>query len=196
LKRITILLALFALVVAGCASQSGASAEATAEPTPSPTPEATDSPSPEATASEGSGESGSGGDLTALLPDEIGGLSRTDIPGMEAMISNALASTGVNAEGAEYAFASYGDGTQSLIVTALRIPGLPEASLQTLAAAMAGTNPAGANVESTTVGGKEGLQMNAEGAPGAAYLYFAEGAVFTIVGEDPELAAQLLAELP
>lgn len=196
MKRITILLALLTLVIAACASQGGASAEATTDPTPSPTPQPTDSPSPEPTGSDGSGESGSGGDLTALLPDEVGGLSRTDIPGMEAMISGALASTGVNAEGAEYAFASYGDGTQALIVTALRIPGLPEASLQALAAAMAGTNTTGADVETMTVGGKEVLQMTGEGAPGAAYLYFAEGAVFTVVGEDTDLAGQLLSELP
>lgn len=186
MNRIFILLAMLVLVVAGCASPSASSPEATPDPTPEPTAEPT--------ATEDS--NGSSGDLTALLPDEIGGLSRTDIPGMEAMISNALASTGVNAEGAEYAFASYGDGTQALIVTALRIPGLDEASLQALAAAMAGTNTTGANVETMTVGGKEVLQMTGQGAPGAAYLYFAEGAVFTVVGEDPDLAGQLLAELP
>lgn len=188
MNRIFILLAMLVLVVAGCASPSESSPEATPEPTPEPTAEPT--------ATEDSNGSSGGGDLTALLPDEIGGLTRTDIPGMEAMISNALASTGVNAEGAEYAFASYGDGTQALIVTALRIPGLDEASLQALAAAMAGTNTTGANVETMTVGGKEVLQMTGQGAPGAAYLYFAEGAVFTVVGEDPDLAGQLLAELP
>jgi hypothetical protein len=192
LNRIAFLLVVLALVVAGCASQSGSSADATPDPTPEPTAE----PTPEPTPTEDSDGSGGGGDLAALLPDEIAGLSRTDIPGMEAMIGSALAGTGVNAEGAEYAFASYGDGTRALIVTALRIPGLPEASLQSLAAAMAGTNTTGADVQPMTVGGKEVLQMTGQGAPGAAYLYFAEGAVFTVVGEDPDLAGQLLSELP
>jgi hypothetical protein len=196
LNRIASLLVMLVLVIAGCTSQSGSSADATPDPTPEPTAEPTEEPTPEPTATEDSDGSSGGGDLTALLPDEVGGLSRTDIPGMEAMISGALASTGVNAEGAEYAFASYGDGTQALIVTALRIPGLPEASLQALAAAMAGTNTTGADVETMTVGGKEVLQMTGEGAPGAAYLYFAEGAVFTVVGEDPDLAGQLLSALP
>lgn len=197
MNRISFLLVMLVLVIAGCASQSASSPDATPDPTPEATAEPTEEPTEEPTATEDSGNDGeSGGDLTALLPDEVGGLSRTDIPGMEAMISGALASTGVNAEGAEYAFASYGDGTQALIVTALRIPGLDEASLQLLASAMAGTNTSGADVESTTVGGKSVLQMTGQGAPGAAYLYFAEGAVFTVVGEDPDLAGQLLAELP
>jgi hypothetical protein len=194
LNRIAILLALLVLVIAGCASQSGSS---TPEPTASPTPEPTVEPTPEPTATEDSGTGGeTGGALADLIPDTVAGLTRTDIPGMEAMISSALASTGVNAEGAEYAFASFGDGQQSLIVTALRIPGVPETTLQSLAQVMAGANTTGGDIESTTVGGKEVLQMTGQGAPGAAYLYFAEGAVFTVVGEDPDLAGQLLAELP
>jgi hypothetical protein len=193
LNRFFILLAMLVLVMAGCASQSGSSPEATPDPTPSPTAEPTEEP----TATEDPGDGGdTGGDLGDLIPDEVGGLTRTDIPGMEAMIGSALQSSGVNAEGAEYAFASFGDGTDALIVTALRIPGLDESALQSLAQAMAGANTVGADVETVSVGGKQVLQMSGEGAPGAAYLYFAEGAVFTVVGEDPDLAAQLLAELP
>ena len=201
MKRITILLAVLALLVAGCASQGGASAEA-GDATPSPTPEATESPSADATASDNAdasadsdGSSG-GGDLTGLLPDEVGGLSRTDIPGMESMIANALAGSGVEASGAEYAFASYGDGTRALIVTALRIPGVPETSLQMLARAMAGVDSTGADVDTVTVGGKSVLQLSGESAPAAAYIYFAADAVFTVIGEDPDLAAELLADLP
>ena len=201
MTRFTILLALLALIVAGCASQSGASAEA-GDASPSPTSEATESPSPEPTESDDaddpdeSDDSSGGGDLTGLLPDEVGGLSRTDIPGMESMIANALAGSGMDASDAEYAFASYGDGTQALIVTALRIPGVPETSLQALAQVMAGANTAGADVETVTVGGKSVLQLSGETAPGAAYIYFADGAVFTVIGEDADLAAELLAELP
>ncbi len=193
MNRMTILIALLVLVVAGCASDGGSSAEATPEPTPQPTAE----PTAEPTASEDAGGSGdSGGDLGDLIPDEVAGLTRTDIPGMEAMMGSVLANSGVQAAGAEYAFASFGDGERSVIVTALRVPSLDEASLQALARAMAGTNTTGADIETVSVGGKSVLQLTGEGTPGAAYLYFAEGAVFTVVGEDPDLAGQLLAELP
>lgn len=194
MKRTIILLAILVLIVAGCAGQSAASAEATPEPTPTATPEPTDSPSAEATIPDDS--TGSGEALADLIPDEVGGLSRTDIPGMDAMIGSALTSAGVEASGAEYAFASFGDGTRAVIVSALRIPGLDEASLQMLAQTMSGANTSGASAEAITVGGKAVLQMTGEGAPGAAYLYFADGAVFTVIGEDLELAEQLLAELP
>jgi hypothetical protein len=194
LKRIAILLAMLVLVAAGCASQTAPSAEEAPESTPTATAEPTASPTVEATASEDA--SGSGEALADLIPDEVAGLTRTDIPGMEAMISSALASSGVEASDAEFAFASFGEGDLALIVTALRVPGLNEQSLQLLAGAMAGANTAGGSVEEVTVGGKSVLQMSGEGTPGAAYLYFAEDAVFTIIGEDPDLAAQLLAELP
>jgi hypothetical protein len=52
------------------------------------------------------------------------------------------------------------------------------------------------DVETVDVGGKSVLQMSGADVPGAAYMYFADGAMFTIIGESSDLAAQLLAELP
>ena len=196
MKRITILLALLLLVVAGCASQTGSSVEASesateeATPEPTPTEEATEAPE-----SSDGGSSGDGTALTDILPDELGGNSRTDIPGLEAMLAPMLAQSGADVTAADFAFASYGEGGGVLQVQAFRIPGMGEVELEGLARAMAGAN-AGGELESTTVSGKSVLQMAATGTPGVVYLYFGDEAVFTIISEDADLAAQLLAELP
>jgi len=189
LKRISILgVTLLALAVAACSSQQTASQSA-AEPEPvatvEPTPEpATEAPDPT------DGTDGSAGNDTALM-------SRNDIPGMDAMIGSVLAGQGLDASGAEFLFATYGEGADAITVNAFRIPDVDQPSLEMLARAMSGVAGDGSvTAETVTVGGKEVLRMSGTGADGAAYIYFTSDAVFTVVGPSEDLAAALLSELP
>jgi hypothetical protein len=197
-KRISILMvALLALVVAACAGQQAASPSAaepepvvTAEPTPEPASEAPDP-------TDDNGPSGDGTALADLIPDELNGVPRTDIPGMDAMIASALAAQGMDASGAEFVLATYGEGANTVTINAFRVPDLDQPSLEMLARAMSGVQSDGSvAAETVTVGGKTVLRMTGTGADGAAYLYFTNDAVFTVVGPSEDLAEQLLAELP
>jgi hypothetical protein len=196
-KRNPILLVLLMALVAACgnadASPSATESEAASE-TSEPTAEDTTEP----------GASDDPGDETALedmIPDELNGVARTDIPGMETFLTQALAAQGMDAEGAEFVFASYGDGESAIILTAFRIPGISELAMQTLARALSGVaGQQGVEAEQVTVGDKSVLLVSGEasGQAGAVYLYFAEGAAFTIASQsgDSASAEQLLAELP
>lgn len=197
MKRIsTLIVVVLALVVAACSSQQTASQpadsepEATAEATPEPASEAPDPTSDTNGAGDGTA-------LADLIPDELNGVSRNDIPGMDAMIGSALAAQGLDASGAEFVLATYGEGANAITVNAFRIPDVDQPSLEMLARAMSGVQSDG-NVaaETLTVGGKTVLRMTGTGAEGAAYLYFTNDAVFTVVGPSEDLAAALLAELP
>ena len=198
MKRISILLvALLALVVASCSSQQTSSPASESEPaaTTQPTPEPTEEATEAATPKEDGGSTG--GSLEDALPDELNGLARTDVPGMEAFLAPMLAQQGVDASEVEFVISTYGEGDNSITVNAFRIPGIPEASMEALARAMSGVQgDSGVEAESVTVGGKSVLQMTGDGVDGAAYLYFADGSVFTVVGPSTELAEQLLSELP
>ena len=199
MKRISILpVALLALVLASCAGEqaSAPASESEAAPTTQPKPEPTEEATAEATPDE-TPDGSTGGSLEDALPDELNGLARTDVPGMEAFLAPMLAQQGVDASEVEFVISTYGEGDNSISVNAFRIPGIPEASMEALARAMSGVQgEAGVEAESVTVGGKSVLQMSGEGVDGAAYLYFADGSVFTVVGPSTELAEQLLSELP
>ncbi len=199
MKRISILLvALLALVVASCSSQQTSSPASESEPaaTTQPTPEPTEEPTEVATPEE-EPDGSTGGSLEDAIPDELNGLARTDVPGMEAFLAPMLAQQGVDASEVEFVISTYGEGDNSITVNAFRIPGIPEASMEALARAMSGVQgDSGVSAESVTVGGKSVLQMSGADVDGAAYLYFADGSVFTIVGPSTELAEQLLSELP
>ena len=198
MKRITILLALLLLVVAGCASQTASSAEASetaAEEATTPEPTPTEEPASEPPDSSDDGSSGDGTALTDVLPDEVDGMSRTDIPGLEAMLAPMLAQSGTEVSSADFAFASYGEGDSTVQVQAFRIPDMGDVELEQLARLMAGSNAVG-ELETATVGGKEVLQVTGAGTTGAVYLYFGSGGVFTVISQDAGLAEQLLAELP
>lgn len=203
MKRISILLVLaMALAVAACSSEEAASVEpseapATVQPTPEPaepaeSAEASEAATPGPSETEGSS---SDSDLADLLPDELNGMARTDVPGLDQIIGPALVAQGVDASEVEFIFASYGEGTNGLIVQAIRVPELGQPQLEMLARMMAGQSTE-VEVEETTIGGKAVLQMSGGEVPGAAYMYFAEGAMFTVIGESEDLAAELLAELP
>ena len=209
-KRPIILLAtVLALVLAACGSdQTDTSPTPTSTPASTPTPE----PTPEPTESEGAetpdatdddGETGSSGELAAMLPDEVGGLERQPTPaGMDDMLMNMLEAQGLGGDGMDFAYAMWGQG--ELLVTAFQIPGMPEAQLGMLAQMMAGmggqAGPSGEEVETeeVTIGGKEVLRITPEGqaAEGSVYVYQAGDAFFSVVAQDEALAEDLLSQLP
>lgn len=193
MKRTIILLVAVVAVATACSSPTtsssapeseAASVAASVAPTVTPTPEAS--------ASEGTGSTS---ELAELLPDDLNGVARTDIPGLDAIIGPALAAQGVDASDVDFVFASYGEGTDALVVQAIRVPGLGQPQLEQLAQLMAGAGGE-ADVETTSIGGKTVLRMTGADMPAVAYMYFADGAMFTIVGESEDQATQLLAELP
>lgn len=208
MKRISVLLVLLAFGVAACAGdQAASSSEAAA--TPTPTIEATEEPTPEPTPAETDEPEASddnGGDETALeelVPDELNGVPRTEVPGMDQFLVGALEAQGLDAEGAEFVFASYGEGPDAVILTAFRIPQIPEAQMEMLARMISGAGAdQGVEAEAVDVDGKSVLRMTAPaaagGQEGVVYMYFAEGAAFTIVSPsaDTSSAEALLAELP
>ncbi|HUF06542.1 MAG TPA: hypothetical protein VMP86_04035 [Candidatus Binatia bacterium] len=187
-----LLVALLALFVAACSSPQAAPTEeptATVGATSEPTAEATDATDAPDTHDDGTS-------LEDLIPDELNGMARTDVPGMESFIGPMLEQQGVDGEAVEYVLATYGTGDAAITITAFRIPGMDDASLEALARLMSGAQSEGGSAEPVTVGGKSVLRMTVDEADGAAYLYFANGAVFTVVGESEDLAEQLLSELP
>jgi hypothetical protein len=188
--------ALFAILLAACSSDQGdASAEPTADPTVAVTPSAEPSEAAESTGALPSGGTGSDSELADLLPDELNGVARTDVPGLEQMLAPMLEAQNIDATNVDFVFASYGEGTDALVVQAIRVPGMTEAQLQLFAQMMSGQQSE-VDTATVTVGGKSVLQMSGAQVPGAAYLYFADGAMFTIVGESEDLATQLLEALP
>lgn len=198
MHRFAILAAILALVVAGCGAQE-ASPTATLEPTPTevPTPDPTEEPDPTEAAEESADDGGGDTPLADLLPDELNGLPRTEIPGMEAMISSMLQGQGLDADDADFAFASYGEGESAVVVNAFRIPGVDAEALAQLAALMSGAQQEpGVEAESVEVAGKSVLRMSDTAEAGVVYLYFEGGAAFTVVSQDEAAAEQLLAELP
>jgi hypothetical protein len=190
-----IMIALLAIVLAACGTQQS-SATLTPEPTPEPTsPE----PTAEPTATEDDGGDGETGSLEDVIPDELNGVAGTPIPGMDAIISSALQQQGLDAGDAEFAFVTYGTGTDAVVLTAFRIPGVEDTVMQQLALMMSGAG-AGANsgldTEEVTIDGKTVLSFSGGQTPGTVYFYVADGVAFTVAGENEGLAEQLLTELP
>ena len=202
MKRISLVLGtLLTLVVAACSSDqpSPSPSEPTATATATVEPPAAATPEPSESSDPASSDDASGGDaaLADLLPDELDGMSRTEIEGFDAMLAPLLAQSGVDASDVDFTFASYGEGTDAVYVQGFRIPGMSEIQLEMLARAMSGSQTGGEiEAESATIGGKDVLRMGGADVPDAAYLYFSDGAVFTVISESEDLAAQLLEQLP
>ena len=194
--RLLILAALLTALLAACGTQQS-SATLTPEPTPEPTSAAPDpTAEPTATDDEGGG-SGETGSLEDVIPDELNGVAGTPIPGMDAISSGALQQRGLDAGDAEFAFVTYGTGTDAIVLTAFRIPGVEDAVMQQLALMMSGAGAnSGLESEEVTIGGKTVLSFSGGQTPGTVYFYVADGIAFTVAGENEGLAEQLLTELP
>jgi hypothetical protein len=208
LKRITILLALLALVGAGCASGQSVS---------EPTPTATASPTPEPSPTEEEETEGSeaaipsfdlNGDpeLAARFPDTVGGepltvqsfrgdvfMTGSTDPSFEAFLD----SVGADLEDVSVAFGGLMSGDSLLSVGAFRVVGADEDELETefLAATEAEGDISG--TERRSVGGKEvwtATDPTGE-APGSMFIYVKDDTVYFLTGSE-EQAAEILAALP
>ena len=196
MNRRLILAALLAMLLAACGTQTGESDEPEATLTPEPTTEATASQSDEPAESEDDGGSITGS-LDDVIPDEVNGVAGTALPGMEQIFSAALQGQGLNAGDAEFAFVTYGEGENAVVLNAWRIPGMTEVQMETLAQVMSGVGAAGeAEIETEDRGGKTVLSFSAPGTPGVVWFYIVDDVAFTVAGADESLAEQLLSELP
>jgi hypothetical protein len=198
-NRHLILVALLAIFLAACGTQTADDADATltAEPTaeatsePTEPSEATDEPA----ASEDDG--GSTGSLDDLIPDDLNGVAGIPIPGMDQLLSGALQQQGLDAGEAEFAFVTYGDDENAVVLNAFRIPGVTEAAMEQLGRLMAGADPSGEfEAETVEIGGKTVLSFSGEDQPGVVYFYVADDVAFTVAGQEASAVEQLLAELP
>lgn len=198
-KRISILpIALLSLVVAACSGGTSASAPASAQgASTAPSAPASSAAAPESAApSSGTGSTSA---LIDLLPDRIGGMDHgEDIDfGNNEMFKSILAQQGGAALGdVEYIIRSWGEDAQ-VTLRAMRIPSMPQPQLELIAKAMSGSAGAQGSLETTNIGGKQVLRIESSdgSSEGAAYMYFAEGAAFTVLGEEA-LVAEVLAALP
>lgn len=212
MKRMTIVLALLLLVAAGCASETGSSAEAseaaaTEEATPEPTP--TEEPSADETVGAiPSFDLNGDPELAARFPDTVGGEPinvqsfRGDTfmagGGADPSFTAFLDSVGADLDDVSIAFGGAMSGESFLTVAAFRVLGADEDQLETefLAASQAEGDIEG--LDQTSVGGKDVWSaVDATGAmPGAAmYIYVKDDTVYFLTGTE-EQAAEILAALP
>ena len=206
MTRISILLMVLLLIVAGCgtpASSGSASQEATEEatPTPSPTPE----PSPtEAAVEEPSLEPGAG-DLADLLPEEVGGIP---INYQHASGEGVFGSEGITPEvqsffdrvgaspddlSSAFGFAFDAEDATGVSIVAFRVEGSDESTLRT---EFLGVMEDEGEVigEETTVSGKSVHTFGEAGSNG--FLYVHDDVVYIVAGDPPTIAEEALAALP
>ncbi|MBW3612945.1 MAG: hypothetical protein KY392_03685, partial [Chloroflexi bacterium] len=168
-------------------------------PVPTPSPTASETATSDATDDGGSG-SGLTGSLIDALPDEVGGFPRNDMEGMEQFILPMLQQQGIDADEADFAFASWGEGEETLIVTAMRMPGVTPAQLELIGRMMGSSQRAdvGTEVEAetVTVAGKQVLRVTPADAEGEVLIYIVGDAFFTVISQTPSLAEELLQQLP
>ncbi len=199
MNRLLILVALLAIFVAACGTQTPDDADATLTPESTPAP-ATDAPDdtdePEAT-DDDDGDDGSTGSLDDMIPDDLNGVAATTIPGMDQILSGALQAQGLDAGDAEFAFVTFGDDANAVVLNAFRLPGVSEVQLQTLAQLMSGAGTPGEfDAETTEIGGKTVLSFSGEGQDGFVYFYVVDDVAFTVAGQDAASVEQLISELP
>jgi hypothetical protein len=190
-------LSAFALVllafVAACTSDAGPDADAT--PTAEATPEAT----PEPTLAEGAG------DLAAILPTEVGGMT---IEYQSASGAAVLGSEGASPEtqalfarlGADpsdlssaFGFAFDAESQTGVSIFAFRVEGADEGQLRNEFRTV--MEDQGATVTEETVGGKSVIHAGYEGAT-QGYIYVKGDIAFVVSGEPVALAEEALAALP
>ena len=210
MKRIMILLSLLALVVVGCAeqaaspSESASESEATTEASPSE--EASEEPSEDDTAGAEPSLGEGAGDLDAILPDEVGGLTieyqhttGEDVMGSEGTTPEAqefFDRVGADEDDLSSAF-GFGVDPESgnvLTIIAFQVSGADEDELRT--EFLATLAEEGDTVtEEQTVGGKSVVAFGEESAS-QGYVYVNGDVVFIVGGEPISLAEEALGLLP
>lgn len=191
--------ALLALVAACSSSPPAASTDAGASTPVSTATPVTTTPEPEESEAPASAGTGSTSALFDLLPDQIGGMDHgEDVDfGNNPMFQSLLQQQGGEAlEDIEYIIRTWGDGEVTL--SAMRIPSMPQPQLELIAKAMSGAVPGQGSAEPVTLGGKTVLRIEPSDAAGTAaiYMYFAEGAAFSVVGASDDLVSEVFAALP
>jgi hypothetical protein len=205
-RILTFTFVLLLVLAAGCASPAASEVEsqppATEEATPEPEP--TDEPSEEP--GEPSAQAGAG-DLAALLPEEVGGLTieYTSASGDDVFSSEGAAPPAADAFleelGADpadissaFGFAFDATSGEGISIVAFRVEGADEGALRdAFVTAMESEGTLAG--EETTVGGKSVLFMgDAEATNG--YLYVHDDVAYLVSGEPAELAEEALAALP
>lgn len=191
--------ALLALVAACSSTSPASSTDAGASSTPVSTATPVATPEPEESAAPASAGTGSTSALLDLLPDQIGGMDHgEDVDfGSNPMFQSLLQQQGGEAlEDIEYVIRTWGDGAVTL--SAMRIPTMPQPQLELIAQAMTGAVPGQGSAETVTLGGKSVLRIEPSDAAGTAaiYMYFADGAAFSVVGASDDLINEVFAALP
>ena len=199
MNRLLILVALLAIFLAACGTQTADDADATLTPEPIATateaPDDTDEPA----ATDGDdGDGGSTGSLDDMIPDELNGVAGTPLPGMDQILTGVLSQQGLDAGDAEFAWVTYGSDANAVVLQAFRIPGVTEDAMQTLAGLMSGAGGAGGEFDAETeeIGGKTVLSVSGGGQQGVVYVYIVDDVAFTVAGQDAASVEQLLSELP
>lgn len=197
MNRHLILVALLAIFLAACGTQTADEADATLTPEPTPAP-ATDAPddTDEPAATDDGGDGGSTGSLDDMIPDDLNGVAGTPIAGLDTILSGALQAQGLDGSDAEFAFVTYGTDANAVVLQAFKIPGVTEEAMQQLARLMTAGGAGEFEANSETIGGKTVLSFSGGGQEGVVYFYVADDVAFTVAGQDAGQVEQLLAELP
>jgi len=207
-KRFSLLfIVLLALLVAACSSGTSSSGEESqAVATEEPTPESTPSEVAATDGGEASLEPGAG-DLTGLLPTEVGGLSITyqsasgeEVIGSEGVTPEARAffdRVGASASDLSSAFGSGFDmeAGQFLTILAFRVAGAEEGTLRDEFLSVMQTEGDVVG-EETSVGGKTVHTFGSAGEQTNGFLYVKDDVVYVVGGEPSSLAEEALAALP
>lgn len=201
--RLTVLALLLIGTVSACTSASSPSPQ---EATPTPTEEPT--PTPTEAETDGSGpspEPGAAGDLEAILPTEVGGLtlgyesatgaavigSETVPPETQAVFDRLGADP--SDLSSAFGFAFDADSGTGVSIFAFRVSGADEGQLRNeFRTVVVGE---GATVTEETVGGKSVLHAGYENAT-QGYIYVKGDIVFVVSGEPVALAEEALSKLP
>ena len=199
MNRSLILVALLAIFLAACGTQTADEADATLTPAPTQAP-ATEAPDdtdePAGTDEGGDGDGGSTGSLDDMIPDDLNGVAGTPIAGLDTILSGALQAQGLDGSDAEFAFVTYGTDANAVVLQAFKIPGVTEEAMQQLAQLMTAGGAGEFEANSETIGGKTVLSFSGGGQEGVVYFYVADDVAFTVAGQDAGQVEQLLAELP
>jgi hypothetical protein len=191
---------------------------AAATPGASPSAAATTPPAPTATAS--ATPDGASGDLVALIPDEVSGITagKTSYTGQEyvdlasggsadaaALIEGQFTAMGASVDDVSVAGGDYYSDDDYVRISALRLAGADPATLlqkwvqNTIDSAPAFNPGMSASAQSSTVGGKPVQVVTTllgSSVYQVQYIYGYGDTIFTVVGGSEDLIAEALSQLP
>jgi len=204
-KRTTfLLLTLVALFLAACSSgqsDSSSAATATAEATEAPESEETPEPQSEATLEPGAG------DLDAVLPDEVGGItieyessSGAEVMGSEGMTPEAQeffdrVGADVSDLSSAFGFGLDAEAGTGISIIAFRVAGADEGRLRDEFRSTIEDDET-QTVTEEQVAGKSVLALSTEGGDASGYVYVKGDIVFIVGGSPMSLVEEALSELP